>query len=80
MGIFKPNIEKMKNENDFSALLESLNHKSADVRYDAFITLAGATGLTADIVTRLKKMVQDADPTVRTAATLKFALTVRQVR
>ena len=73
MGIFKPNIEKMKNENDFSALLESLNHKSADVRYDAFITLAGATGLTADIVARLKKMVQDADPTVRTAATLKFA-------
>ncbi len=73
MGLFKPNIEKLKNANNITGLTQCLSHKSADVRYSAFSALASQTGLSDDLVARLKSMLNDPSPKVRTIATLKFA-------
>jgi HEAT repeat protein len=43
------------------------------VRYSAFVALAGKTGLSGEIINRLRKMMDDPDPWVKTIATLKFA-------
>ena len=73
MGLFGPNVEKLDKQNRLSELLTCLDHKKADVRYSAFVALAGKTGLSGDVVNRLRKMMDDPDPWVKTIATLKFA-------
>jgi HEAT repeat protein len=73
MRIFKPNIEKLKYANDISGLTRCLDDRSADVRYGAFSVLATKPGLTNDTASKLKSMLNDQSPKVRTIATLKFA-------
>jgi HEAT repeat protein len=73
MGLFSPNIEKLEKENRISELLKCLAHKKAVVRYSAFVALAGKSGQNGDIIKRLRTMMDDPDPWVKTIATLKFA-------
>lgn len=73
MELFGPNIEKMTENKDTAALLECLGHKRADVRYNAFMALAGFDNLGHDVREQMRKMILDKDPAVRFAATLKFA-------
>ncbi len=73
MGLFGPNIEKLEKQNDLPELLKCLDHKKADVRYSAFVALAGKTGLGGEAAGRLRRMMDDPDPWVKTIATLKFA-------
>jgi len=73
MGLFGPNVEKLEKQNNLSALQKCLDHRKADVRYSAFVALAGKTGLSGDAVARLKRMMDDPDPWVKTIAILKFA-------
>lgn len=70
---FAPNIEGLKKKNDIAGLLRCLDHRNPSVRYRAFLALAGEKQLNDEIITRLKKMLDDPDERVRTAATLKFA-------
>jgi len=39
MGLFKPNIKKMRAQNDIEGLIKSLKHSSVRVRYDAVTAL-----------------------------------------
>ncbi len=73
MWLFSPNMERMKKKNDMAGLMRCLTHKSASVRYRAFLFLAGEKTIPDDIIFQLKKMLNDPDERVRTAATLKFA-------
>ncbi len=73
MWFFSPSIERLKKKNDMAGLMRCLDHKSPTVRYRAFLVLAGEKKLSDDIVANLKKMLNDPDERVRTAATLKFA-------
>jgi HEAT repeat protein len=73
MGLFRPNIEKLKNTGNIFRLKECLNHKNADVRFGAFSALAERTDLDDELVTKLKSMLKDPSRKVRTIATLKFA-------
>ncbi|HNW29254.1 MAG TPA: HEAT repeat domain-containing protein [Spirochaetota bacterium] len=73
MWLFSPNVERMKKKNDMAGLLRCLQHKSPSVRYRAFLVLAGEKTINGDIINHLKKMLNDPDERVRTAATLKFA-------
>jgi HEAT repeat protein len=73
MVLFGPNVEKLEKQNSISGLLKCLDHKKADVRYSAFVALAGKTGLSGEVIMRLRKMMDDPDPWVKTIATLKFA-------
>ncbi|HOO72878.1 MAG TPA: HEAT repeat domain-containing protein [Spirochaetota bacterium] len=73
MGLFTPNIEKLKKKNDIMQLTRCLKHRNAEVRYSAFAALAGIEGLNAELITKLRKMMNDRDPWVQTIAVLKFA-------
>jgi len=73
MGFFTPNIRKLEKEKNIPELLKCLDHKKAQVRYSAFVALAGAVDLNGEIVNRLRKMLHDPDPWVQTIAVLKFA-------
>jgi HEAT repeat protein len=73
MGIFKPNIEKLKNADNIEKLTQCLDHKNADIRYGAFSALASKTDLGDELIAKLKSMLNDRSSKVRTIATLKFA-------
>lgn len=73
MGLFSPNIERMRKKNDLAGLVKCLDHRSSSVRYHAFLALAGEKQISDEIIGRLKKMLNDTDERARTAATLKFA-------
>ena len=73
MGLFSPNISKLEKENNISGLLNCLEHKNANVRYSAFVALAHNRDLGLEVIAKLKSMVHDPDPWVRTLAVLKFA-------
>lgn len=72
MGLFKPDIQKLLKEGNFKKLLLSLDHKNTGVRYSAFAALAGVADEDAAVADRLRKMITDRDPWVRTMAMLKF--------
>ena len=73
MMLFTANVSKLEKVNDVNGLMLCLNHKKADVRYNAFNALAGESDLNDAIVKRLKEMANDRSRKVKTAATLKFA-------
>ncbi len=73
MWFFSPNVDRLKKKNDMAGLKRCLEHKSPSVRYRSFLVLAGEKKISDDIIARLKKMLNDPDDRVRTAATLKFA-------
>ena len=68
-----PNIKLMKKEGDISGLVECLDNSSDNVRYRAFSALASGPRLDYRTTVRLKKMLHDPDPKVRTVAALKFS-------
>ena len=72
MKLFPPNIKKLDKNNDVPGLLACLDHRRAWVRYRAFAALSSRSGdpVVAD---RLRKLVHDRDPWVKTLAVLKFA-------
>ncbi len=71
MGLFPPNIKKLEAKNDIPGLLKGLDHRWAWVRYRAFAALS-ARSLSGEAAARLRKMVDDPDPWVKTLAVLKF--------
>lgn len=73
MGLFKPDIQKLLQEKNFEKLLAYLDHKNPGVRYSAFAALSERADEDAAIAERLRKMMTDRDPWVRTVAKLKFA-------
>ncbi len=75
MGLFTPDIYKLKKNNRIKELVRLLDHKDAGVRYSAFAALASKTDLSDDLKDRLKSlMYSDPDPWIKTMATLRFAV------
>jgi HEAT repeat protein len=73
MGLFTPDINKLKKNNKIPQLVKCLDHEKATVRYSAFAALAGKTDISEEIKFKLKNMMYyDPDPWVKTIATLKF--------
>jgi HEAT repeat protein len=72
MGLFPPNIKKLDKSNDVPGLLACLDHRRAWVRYRAFAALSSRSG-DPGVADRLRKLVHDRDPWVKTLAVLKFA-------
>ena len=68
-----PNIKLMKKEGDISGLVECLDNSSENIRYRAFSALASGPRLDYRTTVRLKKMLDDPDPKVRSVAALKFS-------
>jgi HEAT repeat protein len=73
MGLFTPNIQKLENEHNITALIKCLDHKKSIVRYQAFTALASNKDSGNTILSILKTMIKDSDPWVKTIAVLKFA-------
>ena len=73
MGLFSPNIEKLKKKRDFPALVLCMKHRRALVRYRAFLALAHMPDLPDEVIDKMKTRLYDPDEGVRTVATLKFA-------
>ncbi len=72
MGLLSHSVKKFEKNNDINGLLKCLEHGSASTRYSAFVALAHGSSQSAEVVERLKRMVHDPDPWVRTLAVLKF--------
>ncbi|HNX23209.1 MAG TPA: HEAT repeat domain-containing protein [Spirochaetota bacterium] len=74
MGLFRPDINKLKKNNKISELVKLLDHIKPAIRYSAFAALAGKADLSVEVKTKLKNMMYtDPDPWVKTIATLRFA-------
>ncbi len=73
MGLFAPDIKRFEKENNIEELARCLESKKATVRYKAFVALAGKSNLPPENLKKLRGMVQDPNPWVKTIATLKFA-------
>jgi len=74
MGLFTPDIYKLKKQNRIAALSRLLDHKNKEVRYGAFTALATKTDLSEELTDKLKTMMHsDPDPWIRTMVTLQFA-------
>ena len=73
MGLFSPDVEKLSKENNIPELLKCLDNKRAGVRYGAFAALACRKDAGPEILAKLRSLVNDPDPWVKTMAVLKFA-------
>ena len=73
MGFFSPNVSRLEKNNDINGLLKCLESSNEDTRYSAFVALAHGKEITGEVSAKLKNMVHDPDPWVRTLAVLKFA-------
>jgi len=73
MAILTPNIGKKEKEKDIAELVKHLDHKNPGERYSAFVALARKDDLGNDINNKMKKMVNDPDPWVKTIASLYYA-------
>ncbi len=73
MGLFGPNIDKLKQEKKVPELLKCLDSKNSDIRYRAFIALASDRDMMSKGGDKLRSMTKDSDPRVRTIASLTFA-------
>jgi HEAT repeat protein len=73
MGLFTPNLRRLEKADDIPGLLKCLSHRKAEVRYSAFVALAGMKDPGDEIMDRMRDMVRDPDPWVKTIAILKFA-------
>lgn len=74
MGLFTPDIYKLKKQNRVAELTRLLDHKDKEVRYSAFSALASRTDLSDEIIEKFKIMMHsDPDHWIRTMVTLRFA-------
>ncbi|MBN1531109.1 MAG: HEAT repeat domain-containing protein [Spirochaetes bacterium] len=73
MRFFTPGIRRLEKRGDIRGLLKCLAHRRSAVRYGAFVALAGMKGTGDEVLQRLREMVHDPDPWVKTLAVLKFA-------
>lgn len=73
MGLFSPSVSRLERDNNISGLLKCLEHHSENIRYSAFVALAHNKDIGGEVIEKLKSMVHDPDPWVRTLAVLKFA-------
>ncbi|MCU0822463.1 MAG: HEAT repeat domain-containing protein [Spirochaetes bacterium] len=69
---FFPNVEKLSAKNDIPKLTQCLDHRNSNIRIAAFNAILEKK-ITPDITTKLKSMIEDKDPRVRTNAILHFA-------
>ena len=72
MGLFDPNITRLRRKGDIPGLLKCLEHRKGQVRYRAFIALGRQAKLSDDAIAKMKTMLDDPDERVRTVTTLKF--------
>lgn len=72
MGLFTPNIQKLESTGNINALLKHTRHRKADVRLKAFYSLVNKF-TKEEILEKLRHMLTDPEPGVRTTAVLKFA-------
>lgn len=73
MGFFSPNISRLEKNNDIEGLLKCLESSNENTRYSAFVALAHIPEPGEEVKNKLREMVHDPDPWVRTLAVLKFA-------
>ena len=73
MRFCKPDIKRLEEENNIPELLKCLDHKKAYIRYRAFVALSHGREIGDDVTAKLKRMVHDPDPWVRSLAVLRFA-------
>jgi HEAT repeat protein len=70
MGLFRPNIEKLIDNDDVDGLLKQIKNRRADIRLGSFLALSRKQD--PKIIEQLKTLLKDPDPRVRAVATLKF--------
>ena len=74
MGLFTPDMNKLKKNNKISELVKYLDSNNPAIRYSAFAALANHPKITEEVKSRLRNMMYtDPDPWVKTIATLRFA-------
>lgn len=74
MGLFTPKIDKLVEEGDWDKVAKLLKHKKPEVRKEAFLILLNKIRNHTDpVYDKLRGMMDDPDPGIRTIAVLKFA-------
>lgn len=71
LGIFTPDIDRLKRNEDIEALIKCLSHKKPEIRSKAFSALK-PWDTRKDVITAMRKLIDDQDSKVRTLALLKF--------
>lgn len=71
MGLFGPDVEKLKEKRDIAGLMKALQNKKNEIRKDAAEALAQIGG--ADVIPGLLAALQDSDARVRVYAVQGFA-------
>lgn len=71
LGIFTPDIDRLKRNEDIKAMIECLSHRKPEIRSKAFSALSPWDDR-KDVVAEMRKLIDDPDPKVRTLALLKF--------
>ncbi|PKL40849.1 MAG: hypothetical protein CVV44_04375 [Spirochaetae bacterium HGW-Spirochaetae-1] len=72
LGLFTPDIERLKRNKDIKELIKCLKHTRPEIRSRAFAALSPFSQ-NAEVVEELKQLINDPDSRVRTLALLKFA-------
>ena len=70
MGLFKPNVERLAENNEIASLVKLLTYKKPDIRLQAFLALGRSRD--EQVLAEMRKLLSDPDPKVRAIATLKF--------
>lgn len=72
MGIFTPNLQRLADNKNIDELVKLLGDRKSSVRYKSFILLSGMN-IKPDVMGKLRQMMHDSDPRIRTVAALKYA-------
>lgn len=72
MGFFTPNLKRLAENNNIDELVKFLGDKKSAVRYKSFILLS-EMNVKPDVLEKLRQMMHDSDPRVKTVAALKYA-------
>jgi len=69
----KPNVEKIKNAGQIDKLVQLLQHRNSQTREEALVALSGIAGTDANIIEKMRAVLNDKDTKVRRRAALIFA-------
>ena len=72
MSLFTPNIKKLEEEKNTRSLLKHITHRNPEIRLKAFYSLIKILN-NNEILEKLRPMLKDPDPRVRTIIVLHFA-------
>ena len=70
MSFFSPNIEKLEIENNIQEIVKCLDHRSSEIRFNAFNFLFKNHRNDSAVMEKLKELINDKSPRVRTNAIL----------